>query len=243
MLMPKSNWGSSVIAQPYKERERRQHGRGLSFFHGGTGEVRRWFWWSHHSHDIYVLMDGCWSLKLSRSHPSNLSYQNSLQPISPSPPTHAASSVMPYECSLTVVLRLWSFYCSLISIISRDLCLSNTSTFPVVFLKDTGMDTHKKVYTHTQIQNLTSACSLHTDGSPTYSCSPWNGVQFLLPYLPTTFHDSTNGVASRLINLVKAFHEFEQPFLSIPDHGHTALTSRSWQECLCRGAEVQLIFC
>ena len=89
---------------------------------------------------------------------------------------------MPYERSLTVVLRLWSFYCLLISIVSGDLCLSNTSTFPVVFLKDAGMDAHKKVYTHTQIQNSTSACSLHTWIShiqlrPTKRC----GVSATLP--------------------------------------------------------------
>ncbi|EDR06917.1 uncharacterized protein LACBIDRAFT_328283 [Laccaria bicolor S238N-H82] len=56
--------------------------------------------------------------------PASLSYRNSCQPISPSPPTYAASSVMPYERSLST--------CSLIqdsaSVCSLDTQLPPTAT-------------------------------------------------------------------------------------------------------------------
>ena len=56
--------------------------RGLSFFvAGGTGDVRR----------------------RQQTAPTTFSYRSSRQPISPSP-THAASSMTPYERILTVVL-------------------------------------------------------------------------------------------------------------------------------------------
>ena len=67
--------------------------------------------------------------------PLSLSYPNLCQPIFPSSPTHAASSAMPHERSLTVVLGSFGYL----------LCSGHTSPLPVVFLKDAGTHAHRKV--------------------------------------------------------------------------------------------------
>ncbi|KIK01530.1 hypothetical protein K443DRAFT_6819 [Laccaria amethystina LaAM-08-1] len=77
--MLKSNWSTSTIAQSGAEDD----------FNGPA--------------DIYVPTEGCRSLKLSKSHLSSLSCDNRRQPISPSPPTHAASPAMSYKRSPTLV--------------------------------------------------------------------------------------------------------------------------------------------
>ena len=67
--------------------------------------------------------------------PLSLSYRNPCQPIFPSSPTHAASSAMPQERSLTVVLGPFGYL----------LCSGHTSTLSVVFHKDAGAHAHRKV--------------------------------------------------------------------------------------------------
>ena len=82
--------------------------------------------------DVYVPTDGYQFLKLSRWYPLSLSYRNPCQPIFPS---HAASSAMPHERSLTILLGPFGYL----------LCSGHTSTLSVVFLKDAGTHAHRKV--------------------------------------------------------------------------------------------------
>ena len=85
-------------------------GEGCGFSGGGKGDD------FDGPADIHFLTDGYQFLKLNRWYPLSLSYRNPFQPIFPSPPTHAASSAMPQERSLTVLgpfvclfMMLWSY--------------------------------------------------------------------------------------------------------------------------------------
>ncbi|KIK00380.1 hypothetical protein K443DRAFT_100444, partial [Laccaria amethystina LaAM-08-1] len=66
-----------------------------------TGNVRRQSQWSHGHLPPHEWMS---IPQTQQTAPAGLSHRNSRQPISTSPPTHAPSSVIAYERSLTVVL-------------------------------------------------------------------------------------------------------------------------------------------
>ena len=103
--------------------------------------------------------------------PLSLSYPNPCQPIFPSSPTHAASSAMPQERSLTVVLG--PFGCLS--------CSGHTSTLSVVFLKDAG--THAQETRPVALHVLSSdircpyALSIPKEASPTHSHAALSATQ------------------------------------------------------------------
>ena len=113
--------------------------------------------------------------------PFSLSYCNPCQPIFPSSPTHAASSAMPQERSLTVVLGPFGY----------PLCSGHTSTLLVVIIRDAGTHAHRKVDLQLyMLSDQTFNVRMRPRKLPLPTATP----HFPLPNLKTVFHDAIYGV-------------------------------------------------
>ena len=117
--------------------------------------------------------------------------------ISPSPPTHATSSVMRYGHTLTAVFSPRSLYRWLVPW-SPDM---------VLFLRGWDARSQEKSTcssTYSFIQNSTSVCAIDTKGSSSH-LSPRKRVHFLLPYFAWPNHGYNNSPCT-------PFHKFELLF-------------------------------
>ena len=164
--------------------------------------------------NVFVSTSGYQSLTLSRSHQQSLPYHNPRQTICPSP-THAASSAMPYECSLIVVPGYRSPYRRLVSIVSGYLCPCHDRTLSVVLPGGTLTGTSTYSSTYPLVQDSPSVGSLDTQGSVSRLYIRKRRA-LSVPYLLTAFHGPIHGVVARLVRLATAFHKLERLWHPIP---------------------------
>ena len=94
-----------------EERERRRCRRGLSFFMLVGQRSKAMSKVARTSTFLWMDVDPSNLADLTHQVPPTTIHVTHL----PSPPTHAASTAMPYERTVTVVLGFWSLYCSLVA--------------------------------------------------------------------------------------------------------------------------------